>query len=115
MLEILDKIQTGDEVIVDTSTGEWQALSEKDVSITTGALRCTDGTLSGVMEDGIDKEENALAHRVSKRAREASMSWSILDLTQDDHPVDPSPSNDQNGHRNDPSAGSSIASAIVID
>ena len=100
MLDILEKIQTGDEVIVDTSTGEWQALSEKDASITTGTLQCTDGTLGGVMEDGIDEEENALAHRVSKRAREASMSWSMLDLTQDDHPVDASASNNQDGHKN---------------
>ena len=115
VLDILDKVQTADEVIIDTSTGEWHLPSGKDDTYSIGAFQHMDKTLNTVMED-VDEEEERLARRVNKRAHEMIGSAATFDLTSDDSRADAMTPGSPSKRRALPLlAGSSVSSAIVID
>lgn len=115
VLDILSKVQTADEVIIDTSTGEWHLPSGKDDTYSIGAFQHMDKTLNTITED-VDEEEEMLARRVNKRAREVIGSVTTFDLTSDNPRADAMTPGSPSKRRALPFvAGSSVSSAIVID
>lgn len=114
-LDIISKVQTADEVIIDTSNGDWRIPNNRDDALSIGTFPHIDGTPNTVMEDD-EEEEEMLAHRVNKRTREMILNTDALDLTNDNSQIDVMVPNSLDKRRTAPLlAGSSISSAIVID